>query len=57
MQNLTVELLNCGKPANKGINNGYCGLDQNTLVPLINTHSLSFSKLPNFLSYHQVIIK
>ena len=33
--NLTTDLSNCEKIANKGVANGYCGLDTNSLVPLI----------------------
>ena len=47
--NLTSDLLNCEKQINKNAANGYCPLDQISLVPLINIPSLSFSKLSNFL--------
>ena len=47
--NLTSDLLNSEKITNKNAANGYCPLDQNTLIPLINIPSLSFSKLSNFL--------
>ena len=48
MTNLTSDLLNCEKTANKSIANGYAPLDLNTLIPLINIPSLYFSKLSNF---------
>ena len=44
---MTTDLYNCEKVANKGVSNGYCGLDTNSLVPLINIPNLSESQINN----------
>ena len=46
--NLTSDLLNCERIPNKNTANGYCPLDQNSLVPLINIPYLFLNYL-NFL--------
>ena len=42
--NLTTDLSNCEKIANKGISNGYCGLDTNSLISVSNIPNLSESR-------------
>ena len=45
--NLTTYLSNCEKNANKGISNGYCGLDTNSLISVSNIPNLPESQINN----------
>ena len=45
--NLTTDLSNCEKIANKGIANGYCGVDTNSLISVSNIPNLSESQINN----------
>ena len=42
VSNLVSDLLNCEKITNKNIANGYCPIEQNSLVPLVNIPNLFF---------------
>ena len=43
--NLTTDLSNCEKTANKNVGGGYCGLDSNGLVPLTKLANGTYSNL------------
>ena len=45
--NLTTDLSSCEKISNKGIYNGYCGIDTNTLISVSNIPNLSESQINN----------
>ena len=45
--NLVNDLLGCEKITNKNASNGYCGLDINTLIPVVNVPNLPESLIIN----------
>ena len=48
--NLVNDLSLCEKLSNKNTSNGYCGLDTNTLIPVVNIPNLPESLITNLTS-------